>query len=181
MSDESFDSLFSEFIELFDHDKLTIMQKYQPVIFYNKNFQQKKRCKVSIFVRSLFARNSSAEMLYCFSFVSILSPGYESNQQKKCLLKTATTLPKNIFIAQTCRVDLLPTMLKETTKIMSLITGFILIFYFNHLRFLSELCVEFDFKKRVGCPLEFITLVMRTPGLISINRSYFFCVKNFKD
>lgn len=128
-----------------------------------------------------FARNSSAEMLYCFWLVSILSPGYERNQQKKCLLKTATTLPKNIFIAQTCRVDLLPTMLKETTKIMSLITGFILIFYFNHLRILSELCVEFDFKKRVGCPLEFITLVMRSPGLISINRSYFFCVKNFKD
>lgn len=39
MSDEPLDSLFSEFIELFDHDKLTIMQKYQPVIFYNKNFQ----------------------------------------------------------------------------------------------------------------------------------------------
>ena len=128
-----------------------------------------------------FARNSSAEMLYCFWLVSILSPGYEGNQQKKCLLKTATTLPKNIFIAQTCRIDLLPTTLKETTKIMSLITDFILIFYFNHLRILSELCVEFDFKKRVGCPLEFITLVMRTPGLISINRSYFFCVKSFKD
>ena len=45
MSDESFDSLFSEFIELFDRHKLTIMQKYQPVIFTIKIFSRKKDAK----------------------------------------------------------------------------------------------------------------------------------------
>ena len=53
MSDESLDSLFSEFIELFDHDKLTIMQKYQPVVFTIKIFSRKKDAKFPFsYVRS---------------------------------------------------------------------------------------------------------------------------------